>query len=331
MDASFRKKTSTRELMFVLLGITFLLGWSAVWIYFSLIDPRFPRPSAAAAMFGGIPLFFACAGVLETLAIRRYQLTIRGEHVNVRGLFRTTDLNLKEVTEARWYPRTGVRLRSASANLVISLLAFEKHEQEAIVGHLHSAIDPTAQIDWNLFVYKERRSAARHARTKPGPDEILVNRSYWDRRLLPFGLPIVIVAGTIGVVAWRMTGDPKHLGVVIGGVVAPVLGWVLVRYQIPAHGRIDRKVSTVIRSDPSLKFMLRGTAVFLIVLAILGVFWRRLTNPDLLLVSATLVWCVFIVWEMLKRERREERLDRELADLAGKDRGEPRADTWGVE
>jgi hypothetical protein len=332
MDASFRPKSSSRGLLLRRLAWPPLLALSAVGVLVSLTHPKVEYSIAAAFFLGGLPLFLASVAICELRFFERQRLTICGDHVSLCGVFQRTEIDLKEVAEARWRPvGNTLLLRTLSTKVAIQLSFYEHPEQEVIVRHLHSVLDQAVQTDWNLFVYKRALHAPKPARTKAGPDEVVVNRSYWDRRLVPFGLPFVIVAAVVGVVAWRMTGDAKNLGVAIAAPVPILCGWLLLRYQIPAEGRVDRKVSSIVRSNQTVRFMLLWTLLFLLALALLGVFRRRLEHPDVLMIGAELVWGGCLIWEMVKKEHRDKKLDRELADLAAKDRGEPRADTWGAE
>ncbi len=291
--------------------------------YFALTDPKVPYPLAASTFFWGFALALACAGVFSILDYYRHLVTIHNESVSVRGPFGTTNLSLKAVTQARWTPLSSVGLRSPTARLSIELSSYNESDRESMIRHLRSTIDPAVQVDWNLFIYKEQKRAARQARTKPGPEEILVHRSYWDRRLLYFGLPFVLAVCAFGVVTWRMTGDFTILEIAfIAGPVATLLGWFTLRLGVPLQGRVDRRISTVVRSSPSLQFSLRVTVVFAIIVALLVVFRQRITDPGLLFMSAAIVSLGSILFVLVRQENVDKRLDRHLADLAAKDRGE---------
>jgi hypothetical protein len=331
MDASFRPKSSPLGLLLRRLALPLLLVLSAVAVFVSLTHPRSHNPIFGAIFFGGFSLGLAGLVFYELRYFERHRLTIRGDHVSLCGAFRRTEIDLKEVTVVRWLPLIGVSLRGHSSKLVILFRDYERPEWEAVVLYLHSVIDAAVQIDWNLFAYQMALHAPKPPRTKAGPDEILVNRADWDRRLLPFGLPFVVVSGVIGVVAWRMTGDAKHLGVVIGGIAAPLVGWLVLRYQVPVEGEVHPKLSTILRTNRHARFMFNGCVLMLVGLLLIGLLWRFLRYPEFLLVSFMVLWGSFLVWETEKESRRKARQDRELADLAAKDRGEPRADTWVVE
>jgi hypothetical protein len=328
MNASFRYGESTRNSSPILLVLPSVLALSTAGFCFSLIDLKSPAPITAACMFGAFPFFMFCVGVFGALSISQHMLTIQDDRLTVRGLLGTKDIDLKEVTRARWIPRWGVSLQSGKVRLVILLRGYERPEQEAIIHHLRSVIDPAVQIDWNLFAYKRALRVLKPQRTKAGPDEVLVHRSYWDRRLLLLGLPLIVAGGMISVVAWRMTGESRYLATVIGTVHLLLWGWLIVRYQVPVQGRIDRKVSSVVRSEPTIRLLLLWTLCFLLALVPIAILSRHLAHPDLLMAGAALVWCVGFIFEMVKKENNDKQLDRELADLAAKDHGEPRADPW---
>jgi hypothetical protein len=324
MDASFRPKNTPLGLLIRRLALPLLLALSAGAVLVSLTHPRSHNPIFAAIFFGGFPLGLAGVVYCELRFFERQKLAIRGHHIRLCGVFQRREIDLNEVTEARWLPFTGLSLRSPSVKLVIVLHYYERPEQEEIIHHLHSAIDVAAQTDWNLFAYKRALHVPRPKRTKPGPGEVLVTRARYDRLLLP----AVLVSGLVGIVAWRMAGRGE---MAIVPLVFPVGLWLLLRYSTPAEGDVQPSLSSMRRTNPHSRFMFNGIALLFVGMMLIGLLWRFLRYPEVLLVSFMLLWTSFLVWECEKESRRKARQDRELADLAAKDRGEPRADTWGGE
>jgi hypothetical protein len=323
VDATFRLRRTYRNQ-----GLGFLLGfsaWTVLHVSLALTDRDVLNRLAFASM-AGIPLFMAGLSLWMLAACWREELAIRGDRVTFRGIFRRKAIGLNEVTRAEWRVlRDRVVLRNGSTRLAINLTNYEPEERERIILHLRSSLRPEVQDGWNLVAYKEEQHAARRARTKPGPDEVLIRRDRWDRYLGP----LTAVAGLAGIAAWRFTGELRQLGFIL----LPLFLWVSLRATTPARGMIATKLSASIRPEAGrfIGFLLLWGLVGLAGLAINEYFRPRMAQPDAVLIVGTVVWLVVLFFEAFRVDRRQAASDREAADLAAKHRGESTADPWRAE
>jgi hypothetical protein len=323
MDATFRLRRLYRYQG--LIWLPFFLAWFVLCICTMRMDPKIPHRIAVAmaAFSAGAPLFGAGLTLLMLAACWRHELSFRGDRIILRDLARSKDIDLREVTKARWYvPGNCVVLRTDSARLSIRFEGYETKARERIVRHLRSAIQPELQDDWNYFAYMAELHAARLARTKPGPDEILIRRDRWDRSLSK----LVAVTSLAGIVAWQITGNLGYLGIPL----APLAGWVLHRATTPARGVVVQKLSASMNGDVVrfLWFLLFWVLVFVAGMTTFAYLRPRIARPGMTLIVGAIVWLGVVILEAHQLVRRQARREREAADLAAKARGEPVADPW---
>ena len=135
MDETFRLRRSCRNT-----GIGGLIGftaWAAFGVYVALTLPNVKDRAAVLAMMGGVPLFMDGISLWCLLAYWRDELTIQGDRIRWRGIVRTREIDLLEVTDARWRPGSIV-LRNDATRLTIDFANYEETENDRIIGHLRS-------------------------------------------------------------------------------------------------------------------------------------------------------------------------------------------------
>ncbi len=166
MDATFRPKKSDLYTMLGLLPLS--LAWGGVTLRVAAFDPTIRSRLGFAAM-ALVPFGMAglCAGA--ALDYARSSLTFRAGRLIFQGLRKRSEMDLADVTEARWGPGSVVKLRDASSRLKIDLREYERPDRERIVAHLHATLPPEAQHGWNLFAYK-MRIGLQNGPTGPGID-----------------------------------------------------------------------------------------------------------------------------------------------------------------
>jgi hypothetical protein len=321
VDATFRLRRYCRNL-----GLGCALGflaWAALAVFMALTAPEIRYRLAAIAVMGGIPLFMAGMSVWVLVAYWRAALTIQGTRVVTRGIFRSREISLLEVTEARWRTESAggsVVLRNESARLSVEFGYYEADESSGIVHHLRSVLRPDVQTGWNLFAYKTALLEPRSARMKPGPDEVLLRRDRWDRYLVPS----LVMASFAGIAAWRIAGESLFLA----GPLFPLVGWALIRATTPADGMVAKKLSTLANPDTAriLGFLLVWFLVGVAGVIVHEVFRPGLAHPDAFMIVGGAMWLVILLFEAGLQDRRQACRDREAADLAAKARGEAGAD-----
>jgi hypothetical protein len=327
LDATFRLRRWYRNLG--LAGVIGYAAWAVLGAFVVATDSKIVHPVAAAALMVGVPLFMTGVSVWVLLAYRLEMLTIRGTRIISRGVIRCREIDLTQVTAARWRPggREGgiIALRTELARIVIHLENYETEERAVIVQHLRSVLCPEVQAGWNLFAYKTALLEPRSVRMKPGPREILFRRQRWDRYLLPS----LVVAALGGIVAWKILGQAAFLA----APFFPLAAWALMRATTPAEGRIAKKLSSIIKSDTDrfLPFLLVWFFVAVAGVIAHGVFRPGQTDLDVFTIAGGAVWFAVLLFEAGRTDRRQRRRDREAADLAAKARGEALVNTWQTE
>jgi hypothetical protein len=326
VDATFRPRTYHRN--FGLGCVLGFLAWGALGMFGALTDPEIRHRLAAIAVMAGIPLLMAGMSAWVLVAYWRAELTIQGTRLVNRGIFRSSEISLLDVTEARWRTRSAggsVVLRNESARLSVEFGYYEADESFGIVHHLRSVLRPDVQTGWNLFAYKTALLEPRSGRTKPGPDEVLLRRDRWDRYLVPS----LVMVSLAGVAAWRIAGESLFLA----APLFPLVGWALIRATTPADGMVVKKLSSLANPDTAriLGFLLVWFLVGVGGVIVHEVFRPRLTHADAVMIVGGAIWSVILLFEAGLQDRRQARSDREAADLAAKARGEAGADPWQTE
>jgi hypothetical protein len=329
MDATFRMRRSYRnEYAACLLGF---LAWGVLGSCAALmvpstwpIEPDARLPLALAA--GGIPLVMAGFALWGLVTYRRRELTIRGDRISLRGVFRRTELDLNEVTAARWMtrlPHDSLVLRSGPARIPLRFAYYEPEESARIIHHVRSVLQPEVQLGWNLFAYKSAYLQPRSPRRKPGPDEILVRRERWTR----FFMPMLLVAGLAGILAWWSTRELRFFAFPLLGLL---LLWALIRAATPAEGAVHKKLSAMLTPDTAgfFCFQLLWFLVAVAGIAVHAVFRPRQEYPDTVVIVGAAIWFGAFMFESALHDRRRAHREREAADLSAKARGETGANAW---
>ncbi len=320
MDVTFRRRRT--ELCGCLCGIVLFSAGAAFSISTALTDPRIKNRLSSVAFPGGVLLVMAALSIWVVLEILRSRLTIQGERVVLEGVLRRREINLAEVTEARWYsPVCRLMLRSESERVFIRFDHYEKEANEQIIDHIRAMLRPEIQTGWNLFAYKRAKFKDRLLRRKAGPGEILIRRSRYDRLLAPFLLLTILV----GVATWWILGTPGGLG----GSLIVLLMWGMMRFSVPADGEIAEAITLPTGSDT------RRSDFFLVLWVVAGIavfcgyrfFGAWVGRSDVFIVIQ--VFCVLgLMFECHRLERERSQKDQEAADLFAKERGEAVVDPW---
>jgi hypothetical protein len=274
----------------------------------------------------GVPLFMTGISLWLVLAYWRGELRIRGTRLVSRGVIQYREIDLTQVTNARWQPggREGGRivLLDGSARIAIDFENYEIEERAIIVQYLRSLIEPEVQTGWNLFAYKTALLEPRSVRLKPGPGDVLIRRQRWDLYLAPS----LVVAALGGIISWRILGQPGFLA----APLFPLAAWALMRATTPAEGMIAKELSSMIKSDEErfLPFLLLWFFAGFAGVITHGVFRPGQKDLDAFTIAGGSIWFAILLFEAWRTDCRQRRRDREAADLAAKARGEFLADTW---
>ena len=156
LDVAFRLQRWYRNL-----GLAGVIGYPAWAVLDAIVvatDTRIVDRTLAAALLVGVPLFMTGVSVWLLLAHWRAMLTIRGTQIISRGVIQSREIDLAQVTNARWQPggRDGGRivLLDGSARIAIDFQNYEIEQRAIIIQYLRSVVEPEVQTGWNLFAYK---------------------------------------------------------------------------------------------------------------------------------------------------------------------------------
>ena len=106
-------------------------------------NTRQPRSSRSAALMVGVPLIMAGGSILMLSAYWREELKIGNERLTFRGIVRRKDIDLRDVTDARWQTSgSSSALRAESLRHMIHFANYNDDESEWIVHHMRSVLRP---------------------------------------------------------------------------------------------------------------------------------------------------------------------------------------------
>ncbi|QEH32767.1 MraY-like glycosyltransferase [Aquisphaera giovannonii] len=321
MDATFRLARKNRNV-----GLGGILGFTAalaLTLYVAWTDPKIRDPRLLVVLAGGFYMFMTGLSALLLASYYCQRLMLRGERVQLLGLFQSIEVDLCSVTRARWRPGE-LTLWDNSTRLTIDFRVYQwsREERDELIRVVRSALDPEIQTGWDLFAYKMGYGLPRRPPGEPGPAEVLLTRSLWTR----YFLPLVILAVVGGVTAWRLTGNPRFLT----APSAPLLLWGVLRYTTPAEGIVSSKIHARSVKDAGrfLVFLLVWGTVG--IAAIIWASWPGWENQPIPFIVTLVIWMSVLLYEAAREDRRTARRDREAAELAAKARGERGRQEVGV-
>ena len=317
--------------------------FTAAAVYGALNDPNVSK-RVMFHLFGLFGAFMTLNMFWELLFYSRETLTVQGDRLVYRGVVRVVEIDLQDVTEARWLSggagvlilrtRPMLRLKRRLLGIGRSVLrpsvskinlVFEKYEvpeRESLVRYFHAALPPDVQKGWNMFAYKVTTGEPKPEPRKPGPGVVLFLRNRWDRWFLPLTLGVFL----IGVLDSGMQREVRFLL----PTLAPLFSWIVMRATTPAEGKIVPRLSR--NFDPEVIPFLVFASLWLIAggVAILLInHWQPnqagLNAPTIV---ASVIWVTVFMVEVELADRRRRRRTRERADLAAKARGEACPDPW---
>ena len=324
MDVTFRLRRSHRDQGIWCLSL--FLAWAGLGLFVTLRTPDAPDPLALAALMAGVPLLMAGGAIVMLAAYWREELKIRNERLTFRGIVRRKDIDLRDVTDARWQTSgSSLALRADSVRHTIHFANYNDDESVWIVHHMRSVLRPEIQSGWNLFAVKSAFLKPKTARLKPGPDEIVIHRDRWNW----FFAPSFVLMVPVAIVSWRATGNL----VCLLALLFPIGMWAWIRALTPTEGTVYKKV--VSSEHPEVNRFLLFLLLWGIV-AVAGVFAHEHYRPgktqlDAFQIVGAAVWAGVLLVEAGLAVSRQRRRDCEAADRAAKGRGEAIADPWQTE
>lgn len=299
--ATFRPRKSD---LYPALGMAPLfLAWGGALLWLAANDPAIRSPTGFAAM-SLIPFFMAGLCAWMTLNFFRSSLRFRAGRVIFQGVVKRVEMDLGDVTEARWGPGGVVKLRDAANRLTIRFAEYEKEDREPIVAHLHATIRPEVQQGWNLYAYKSRFGLPE--KRTPGPGEVLRTRRD-SRRLY---LAVVAASVPLVVAVWWLTGHASTL-FVIPALVAVALGF---GYATPKGGEVVPEISW--RATPEVGFILAWAVVGCGLILGFDRLWHALPIPIVPAAATGAAYVAVFIVTMNRAERRRRARDAKAAEEA---------------
>ena len=157
----------------------------------------------------------------------------------LRGICRSVDLSLSDVTSLRWRPQPGKFVLRGSqgrkAKIAVEFDNFEKDEQLEIIRYMRATIPDGLQQNWPMFCHRVAIRLRDYADDRqPGPAEVRLTRRHFDK----LALASFVVSSPICIVVWWTTGDPVCL------LAAPIASLLLLmfRFTIPKAGMISPRM-----------------------------------------------------------------------------------------
>lgn len=227
------------ELWLLLLTLISFLG---IGILIVLDDP-FNMELSGFLFVGSLGLIPGLIALWGILVYRNVSLTLHDNIVTVQEVFQRQEVNLSEVTEARWGSDSELFLNPRPNSVVINLKYYQLEDRLWLIRYFHRELKETVQIHWNQFCFQvaipleERLQQLQHPETElraPGSEEILITRRRYDR----IGIPLnVVLTPTVILISWYQ----GQFGFLI--LPAMTIGWWLfLRYSIPKRGMIQKRI-----------------------------------------------------------------------------------------
>ncbi|MGD9128049.1 MAG: hypothetical protein PVH19_11790 [Planctomycetia bacterium] len=252
-------------------------------------------------------LFFVSISLYLIAAYFRQRVTIDGDEVIVRWVFRTRKFRFSEVTELDWgLPRTQLVIRLGDEKLKIESHDYEHEDLDRVVYFFRTGVPEDRQKNWHKICYMySKRTGSRDVEREP-PDaskgEVLITRHRYD---VIFGVGMILALSTSAVL-WF--GFHVNLREVIGFPLVLALLWIFIHFSASRKGYIGQ---CIFRRSESSKMMRPMLISFLpvIALVIAGLVFSK--YEVYLLVAAGVAYLVSLAFIMKisskqEQERREK-------------------------
>ena len=233
MNEFFRPPKSQRNI-----GLTGLAIFSPVFAM-AIVDAPLQNRVSLTVLVLGVSGLFEFIGLWLLLDYWRASLSVDVDEIVKRGVLRTKELQLSEVTAARWVS-VGVGgklvLTTPSCQIKLEFREYAIDDPLRLIEFFRSRIDPRLQQDWALYCHKIALPM-RERRENPGPrpNEIVLTRRRWDL----YFVPAIVISAGIGFYLWWVLDEARFLA----GFVGFTIVWIWLRLMTPKEGLVDRRIS----------------------------------------------------------------------------------------
>jgi len=202
------------------LGLFGVVAYGSIGIGCILVVMVLRQPAGYEALFswglGGFFLALVAMSSYLVLAYRFERLVIDGHLLTLAGTFQTTEIDLTQVTDARWHQAFGGKLTLAAGGKH-ACISFANHyvmtseQEQRLIEFMQSQIPRAIQKDWAWF--RHCHFAPREPRPQgPRRGYVLATRKRLDLFVVPAALVTLVTGATVG--AWLGDGVLAAQGVI---------------------------------------------------------------------------------------------------------------------
>lgn len=205
-------------------------------------------PLASRFIPGGIGLLFFLLGAYLMAAAKLERLVIDGQCVIRKGTFRTVEIHLRDVTQARWTTATGGGLKLIAANTRMSICfrEFAIPSPPIAARYLRAQMPDSVQSGWPWF---EHRYLHRFGTFESaGEGKVLFDRRRMDRWLLP-SAGVFLATGVA--VSWFLSDPRQVVPFLLAGALTASL-----RYLVPRQGYYVQSMNSACREQPEMRWLM---------------------------------------------------------------------------
>jgi hypothetical protein len=322
MSATYRP--SRWQILAGLLTIPFGIaaGIAGVCLFLSEPEPGAPpwRPTVVAIFCVFPVLLCGVGGLLMIVDVLCRRLIIDGDSVTQVGIFRTKQINLAEVVQARWRLGGAVILKTLAGTMKVDISGYRGGEARQLIKFFHLCLPAERQRGWEKFWEMKWRSFDEPDPTRR--EEFAeatrrLRRRYW--MWLAVGVALVFITT---IVLWCCTGDADNLrGLAFLVLLLPVLA---LTQCVSAGGKIaaQTELSRTANASPLLV-----TGCVVLMLGFLGAIPFALLGTPIagrtVMLGGALLGCLLVVIGSRVQERKVRPIRSMAAKLAEEEYMQP--------
>lgn len=220
------------------IGLFGLLFFTVMLVVtFALPDGAVPPDRAIWLRVTGVSVW----GTMLILAIWcllgywRERLIVNDGSITVRGILKTTSVELRDVADVNWWSMASIKLRTPDATLSIGLVNYPRDVRLLVVEQIKKHCSNIVEKNWEVFLIHGLRFSAATNESIP-PDEIVViKRSRWAKL---FASSVVLVVALGFAIANWLPAPGRQIG---GAVVMILFLWGLLHFGTPKTEFVTRK------------------------------------------------------------------------------------------
>lgn len=211
------------------------------FVAMAIVDAPLQDTVSLTVLVLGVFGLFEFIGIWMLLDYWRASLSVDADEIVQRGVLRTKELQLSEVTAARWVS-VGVGgklvLTTPSCKIKLEFREYAIDDPSRLIEFFRSRIDSRLQQGWALFCHKiALPMRERHDDPGPRKNEVVLTRRRWDLYLVP----AILISAGIGFYLWWALDEMRFLA----GFVGLTIVWIWLRLMTPKAGMVDPRISAI--------------------------------------------------------------------------------------